>query len=463
MSTILHPLRYVARVTIEFTTPFLVGSGEADLYTDAAFVTDANGLPALPGTSITGVLRHYLEQSNSDLEASLFGHSQGDDPHGSRLSISWGVLHDSQNRPVEGLARAERLNDPVLNHARYAVQRDHVRIDHRGVAQNNGKFDENAVGAGHRFSFELHLEGNTDDQAAWQQLLAALSSGQLRLGGKTRRGFGAFRLLRLCQQTFDLSDSAEFATYQQHPVSLAAAHQLPIAAPPESDASGHVQCRLQLVPEGFWMIGGGNDDAADMNPVLERRISWQDDRGSLGPEEILIPGSSVKGALAHRIAYYANALDNNFADPNSESEQTEEYAQQPASVRELFGYCKGDQDAEEGQIGRISIDDNYLTLDGQAKKFINHVAIDRFTGGAIDGALFSEEPFYLGDGFELKLIIHEPTAIGATARQALQLALTDLAEGRLAFGSGTNRGNGYFGATAAAQWSDQGAWIGGAA
>ena len=67
-----YPLRYVARPTIEFTTPFLVGAGEEDFFSDAVFVADANGLPAIPGSSIAGVLRHEFKRLKADLHERVY-------------------------------------------------------------------------------------------------------------------------------------------------------------------------------------------------------------------------------------------------------------------------------------------------------------------------------------------------------------------------------------------------------
>jgi len=54
----IHTHRYLARLTIEFETAFIIGGGQDDLLFDDVFVADANGLPTLPGSSLAGVLRH---------------------------------------------------------------------------------------------------------------------------------------------------------------------------------------------------------------------------------------------------------------------------------------------------------------------------------------------------------------------------------------------------------------------
>ena len=50
--TDLRPIRHVARVTIETTAPLTIGTGRGDDLLDSLYVTDANGLPTIPGTSM---------------------------------------------------------------------------------------------------------------------------------------------------------------------------------------------------------------------------------------------------------------------------------------------------------------------------------------------------------------------------------------------------------------------------
>ena len=52
-----YDYRYIARIVLEAETPLVVGGGNNELSTDRPVAKDANGLPYIPGTSLTGVLR----------------------------------------------------------------------------------------------------------------------------------------------------------------------------------------------------------------------------------------------------------------------------------------------------------------------------------------------------------------------------------------------------------------------
>ena len=450
-------LRYIARVTIEFTTPFIIG-GERDFYADDAFIADANGLPMLPGTSLAGVLRHEFEQCNDAGAAdSLFGWQKGDEGSASRLSVSCGCIHNLDNVPVVGiLCEKELQKDPVLQQGLHSRIRDHVRMTHKGTAADTGKFDEKCVSAGHRFTFELLLEGNGGDKLHWDSLLKILASSTLRLGGKTRRGFGTLKVVNLTQNIFDLSTAEGFDGFAKYPVSLAQ-KVIGGSIPAQNDTA--LKAKLCLTPEGFWIFGGGSGGTdADIHPVQDTKITWQfvngTEQGSVSGSQFYVPGSSVKGAIAHRTAFHFNALKGVFADGKSEAELAEVAANNQA-VQELFGYCKTEEKENPGQRGRILINDIYF--DQARQKVINHVSIDRFTGGARKGFLFAEKPIYKGDSLSLELVVTEAGQIGKEARTALKRALADLVEGRLPLGAGAGRGNGFF--NGEVTWSDHGTWI----
>ncbi len=451
--------RYIARVTIQFETAFIVGS-EGDLFFDDVFVSDANGLPALPGSSLAGILRHAWADAGYEGEFSIFGYQSGDKGCGSRLSVSWGCIHDSQDRPVEGIIpdAAVIANDKVLSEAKITTARDHVRIGHKGAAESGGKFDERSVSAGHRFSFELMLEGDTGDADNWNKLLSLLCSDSIRIGGKTRRGYGQFKVVKLRCACFDLTTEEGFSSFCALPVSLKEEARLADTVIAEmAPDSNQVTATLKLEPEGFWMIGGGFDGEVDMAPLKANRIVWKDGKGGVESNRAILTGSAVKGAIAHRTAFHYNRLTGVFADSGIDPQACTGTANKAVSV--LFGFEKKDK---TGQRGRVLISDLFIENPG-VQKVLNHVSIDRFTGGArtLEGALFDEKPYYGGQAFLLNVSITEADRIQEnTVRQAFAAALDDLAGGRLAIGAGAGRGNGYF--TGKTTWNNAGtAWLAG--
>ena len=458
-------VRHIARITLELTSPLHVGSGRAGDFSDANLVYDANGLPAIPGSSIAGVLRSFY-QENPKRGEDIFGFQRrDDDARGSRLTISWAAIHDSQNRPVDGLMdlqQSSREDDPVLRIAAQPSLRDHVRITHTGVAdaKGHGKFDELSLHVGHRFTFELELRGLAKDReidaALMAELIGHLQDPRFRIGGKTRRGFGAVETVRILRASFNLALDDERQNYLRHPVSLG------LDSPVMEDLQIEVRdaqrpfAELRLAADAFWMFGGGTDinkdgkpfwKAADMAPVRDSVIIWGEGKASILEDCFMIPASSIKGSIAHRTAFHYNCLEGRTVDPDAADahEKFAEFTDSNKAISALFGDAK---EGESGQRGHVIINDSFLKPDDViGTQEIHHVSIDRFTGGALDGALFDERPV-MGGTLYLRVILgkseEELESTCPNCVKALRQTLVDLAEGRLSLGAGGGRGNGFF-------------------
>ena len=208
---------------------------------------------------------------------------------------------------------------------------------------------------------------------------------------------------------------------------------------------------MQLNPVDFMLFGSGlGNDKADMTFVRESFVDWSGDTAQVKDRErvILIPASSVKGALSHRLAFHYNKIKGVFADTLAAGEKIEDFVgKNNEAVKAIFG-SEGDKNAD-GKIqnkkrGNVLISD-IIQEASVSPKILNHVSIDRFTGGAIDGALFSEETLYAkGQSFELKLLVNNSAFDDKDVKTAFEDTLKDLCSSMLPLGGGVNRGNGCF-------------------
>lgn len=449
-------LRYaqVLRVVIETTSPMLVGTGRGDALRDALFVTDANGLPAIPGTTIAGLLRHAWRAAHTDVPVEdLFGFAGAGNDEGaaSRLHIGWAVMHDANDRPVPPLADRNRLLEDTLCRpllTQPPPTRDHVRLNARGTVDGAGKFDRCYVPAGHRFTVEIRYHTNEADDPVPARLLALLAGGSIRFGQATRSGYGAFRVLRARVARFDFRDAQAIADYARLPAPLddnTGFRDCPVVA----DASGtshwlHVE--LSVTSEQGFRIGGGKTarvnagKPADLLPFTARRVHWQRQGGgeqAAGSKlEVIVTGSGLRGALAHRVAFHHNRLTGRWADDGADTAAVNE------AVVALFGDARDDaDDGPAGQPGIVWFED--MTVDDSAMQRW-HNGIDRFTGGVRDGVLFSEETVVARQPLKLALRIDTRRPLSPVIRRAFGEALADLCEGRLALGAAGARGHGYF-------------------
>ena len=447
------------RVVIELQSPLAIGSGLDDELRDRPCVVSADGLPAIPGSSLAGALRRAVagrgDPSKDPAACRAFGTLGGDgvDARPSAVEVSWGQVHDSADVPAP--LRSADLADPVLAGLRAPVVRDHVRIDGYGAAAHRGKFDEDLVPCGARFTFELVVHDDAGLDGA--TLVGLLEGGTIRLGGGTRKGHGEFRVVRAHGRAFDLEEPVDREIFRAVPRRIeipVGVDILPELEPYEAtSAAGVLSAAFTLEAESTWMFGGGSStfDAhtrggkdADLVPWTEDAIGWVErpDGGWAGEErtEFVAPASGLKGALRHRVAYHARRLSGAFWSPDIGREHSEEV---PAEVDLLFGAIK---DGDEGRPGRVYLSDVRLDA-AHAGAWLDHVSLDRFTAGPLDGHLFSEAPLR-GGRIELRLAIDtrgfEQTAEAEQARRALGLALRDLASGHLGIGAGTTKGHGTF-------------------
>jgi CRISPR/Cas system CMR subunit Cmr4 (Cas7 group RAMP superfamily) len=410
-------------------------------------IRDSNGLPYIPSTSITGVLRHSLTGiiEESDLNE-IFG-AGGDKGKGSLFQCTSAYLVDFSGKVAEGSRGDINPQDEFYRPFFSLPIRQHVCITDKGVAKEGGKFDQEVVYKGTRFCFEMELlcdkeacdKEACDKEAPLQlfkeKILPRLTHVSFRLGGGTRKGLGAIKVVSFKGRQLDLSNSEDMNAYLTKSSSLNAKfvwdenESKDEESMPKTSKDGWTTYTLSLLPDDFYFFGSGLSNlVTDMNPVEEPVIDYG--QRKFTKKQILIPASSIKGALAHRMAFYYNMI----MDEKRET-KTGKWA-----VDTLFG-CEKDGENETSR-GHVIFSDIYR--EAGERTILNHVCIDRFTGGAMDGFLFNEEVVYDKDTtFSLEINVEDNVLTG-DLRTAFEAALHDLCNGLLPLGGSTNRGHGCF-------------------
>ncbi len=468
MNNLTH--RYMARIIVEAETPLAVGSGENNILTNQMVVTDINGLPYIPGTSLAGVLRHALEHRLSELELNKIMGFQGerkpegpDDGQGSRLIVSHAQMIGDEGVPIDGITKIE-WDNPFYKPYKNLPVRQHVRISHKGTSEDKGKFDEQVVYKGARFCFELELVSDETEEDKWNKMLKQFYSPAFRIGGGTRKGFGELSIIECKTASLDLSNEDDLDLYLEKTSSLNDEfwNNKEETNSIENSEDNWITYKLHLKPDDFFLFSSGLESTdAKMIPVTEKIVKWdKSDKPEFSKELVLIPASSIKGAIAHRVAFHYNKEHGIFADTLTESKLLKEGYKMDVeinpeqnrlfeiatkgnpAVRTLFGYSANERD---GQIGKVVFSDIIEgEIDKSPKKILNHVAIDRFTGGAMDGALFNEEVVYKGDdGYIFKVQVLKDVLVG-DIQKSFEKTLCDITTGMLPLGGGTMRGHGCF-------------------
>jgi len=439
--------RFLARVIIEAVSPLSVGSGSKHVMTDHLIVRDANGFPYIPGTAIAGILRHAIGE---ELAKPFFGTDEGNGK-GSEIMFSSACLVADSNKIIEGIF--EEKNSEYMKLFQTQLIRQHVKLNDKGTTDTGGKFDGEVVYKGTRFCFEIEMvsEGNDKNINLFEAVLKKLASNSFRIGSGTRSGYGEIKIVECKIKYLDLekdldiyinkSSSLTDEFWEDKSLDIKdIANDLKAS----SENTNLIEYKLTLKPDDFFFFGSGfGNEKADMTALTETKIIWDGNNPKLVTNNILIPGSSVKGALSHRTAYHYNK-NNCLYVGNDEAKSGNE---NPA-VRELFGYADEEKSDNPSVRGKVLISDIIEHIATETK-ILNHVSIDRFTGGAIEGALFSEEVIYSEKEFDLNIYVDLVEDITCeadikTPLKAFECALIDVVNGMLPLGGGVNRGHGCF-------------------
>jgi CRISPR/Cas system CSM-associated protein Csm3 (group 7 of RAMP superfamily) len=440
--------RQLARFVIEAASPIAVGTGSKDFITDAPVLKDVNGLPYIPGSSIAGVIRHAIGEEKAK---SFFGYNDRDKSEnsiGSEIIFTHALMIGKEGYIIEGLNEIDFNDKDFYSKFKALPIRQHNSIDAKGTVKDSGKFDEQVVYKGTRFCFEIEKISTQEEDDDFKKVINTLYASDLRLGGGTRTGFGEIKVISCQYIVLNLANPEDLRKYIAKTSSLndtfwKKVEPAKLVDNQETDKLKLDTYELTLEPDDFFLFGSGfGNDNADITPVKELVVAWDGNKPYFKNNYILIPATSVKGAVSHRVAYHYNRLSGVYADTIAKEEYKNHVGSKNTAVKALFG-AEGDK-PEEITRGNIILSDVLMSQDTIKEKVLNHVSIDRFTGGAIDGALFQEEVVF-GKGNIFKLIFQvQKTTYPDKVIEAFEFALNDICIGMLPLGGGVNRGHGSF-------------------
>lgn len=368
--------RWVVTGKLVLETPAHFGNGDADPLVDMPLLMDeATGRPLLPGTSIAGALRNYLRErelgygegeGKNSRAARLFGGSRGDDD-GAQSPL---IVYDSV---------CEKFGLEL---------RDGVKIEaETRTAKDEAKFDLQLLAAGSEFPlcFELAVSGG-DGQELRNILATALDglkADGITLGARKRRGFGQVSVKNWQVWKYDLREKSGLLAW------LSSDPEKPVPAGKQGKGSLAENLGATLIDEdkrktarltavftvdGTLMIrsGFGESDSGPDMVHLHRPRAKEEGRVPV------IPGTSWAGILRHRALKIARTVSGD----NREASQ--------AFVDGMFGPSVIERGEKNAKASRVSIREAEITdVDSLV---VTRVKIDRFTGGAFESALFTEQP-----------------------------------------------------------------------
>ena len=433
-----------------------------------------NGLkePTIPGRSIRGAVRAACDVAHQALEEAGDPATQdggafskagwvslwGDDTDYTGKSLLDRRLRSDDSLPI----RQSALTFHAVSFPQYKdidsgesplPRRHGVGIDRTtGAASDGALYEHEFLPRGTRFTIRITAEGRDGEKMRREQsegipgpasskaielllhlIRSLFKSEAISLGGRTGSGQGAIKVQESNEER-QASDDQYLRIVAQskgiegkEPVDIVDALTGALTEGPESskgtDSSAWVGTQPARIKITWWSPTGifvaedekltkqrktakeaENKEKGINEEVHEVVYPLRDPSEAWENAQLLIPGTSIRGALrsrASRIARTVLAARDDFK-PLTSHDIHEQIAAEPNLVRYMFGSTE--------YRGAVTVHDCLSTKRGKLIE-VTHNAIDRWTGGVIDGGLFTEA-VYLGTKWE-------PIRINIDLRQLL--------------------------------------------
>lgn len=432
--------RLIVTGELVLESPAHLGNGDRGVQVDLPLLRDARtGLPLLQGSSLAGALRNYLR-------AYELGFTRRERPAARRKGDPPATLTELLFGGVKGDPDGDQsplIIDEALATIASAEIRDGVRIDGKTrTAMANFKYDLEVLPPGTSFPlrFELLLPEHAGESERLQGALAlaldGLSRGEIPLGARKSRGYGCCSVpawqvtrYRLREERADLLAwlAAGHVAWGYQPTAAPGAHLAAAATPADKRHQFRIEADFELATpllirsEEPLRVDERNArvDEAERTPQLSDNqpdvIHLHDGAGMP-----VISGTSLAGALRARAVRI-------LAIVRPETRQQ--------LLDELFGRDMHERTGDP-TASRLIVNEARIT--GGQTLVQHRVSLDRFTGGALDTALFSEAPQF-GGTVRLTMVIREPDD---AHKGLLLLLLKDLWTGDLPLGGTASVGRG---------------------
>ncbi len=405
--------RYICEGIVRNHTPIIIGSGDDTNFVDISFIKDHNNKPYLPGTSLSGVIRHLTTKMIAN------GISQED------FNLFWGMVN--VNKEADYLESQIVFYDaPVKEKYKIGI-RDGIEIDRKSItAAKSKKYQFEVLESGCEFNikFELIIVKDVNIDAFEKilfMIINLLQDGFVKIGAKTMSGLGSIVLEKIeifkfdfsmfshvkawimkdyKSQKIDFNNNVNFDQINFHP-------------------KAKITCEFEVV-------------SSILIKSYPKSFDNYDVESFKSGDSYLIPGTSLKGVIRSRIEKILHSVIN---DENKISQY----------ISELFGKSSENSENEGGGLkSRLLVKESKLSnlsVGGQTR-----IAIDKFTSAPINGALFNELCLWSIEDDK----IHFTTSIELWNTKnhhrylaLLMLAMKDIWSGFLAVGSEANIGRGW--------------------
>lgn len=375
---------YIWNGTLRSETPLRIGDENDEI------IRDQFERPVIPGTSIAGACRTYLEARYDIEDVQLLFGEKIDPEHETTLIIS-------DCHTVKKHSKEVRLG---------------VQIDSKTKTNAKGAlFQRHMLAPGATFSFSITLRTSEERRKIFtemiENMLHAIDNGTIRIGAFKSTGNGQFSIANCKLTHYDCTNEQDLFAYIDR-----SKKGRPVTFSERETGDRTIYITIRGKTDTPLLIGGQYpNDSEEPDETYVTNVAGKP----------IIPGTSLKGVLRHRVRRIANVL--NIQDKAK------------AEAR-LFG----SQDPNDNLgTGNLLLED--IVLQNIRTEVFTRIAIDPFTGGTKDGAMLQEET--VSGTFETTLQLKHYNEEMDVPFALLLFALRDLALQKVTVGSRTANGRGF--------------------
>jgi CRISPR/Cas system CSM-associated protein Csm3 (group 7 of RAMP superfamily) len=435
--------------TLTTVTPLHVGDGNvgdlwdrskekftADSTAPSTIITDCKGKPCIPGSGLKGPLRALAKTWIPEHVNKLFGHEDADDPNATAgaAMISTAFHEAGKNAAatitVKTATLSTDLTHPYWNAKRRTAVDTHVSINRQTRTADDSKlYATEYVPPEEVFHWEIITEDLNDEEVA--ALLFLLENiQQTSIGAATSSGWGKMTWKRTQVEIFD---QAQLNAWRKDPTQkIPWVSYTPTNAPQSHIKANTLSIHLAIAMQSPWLTRDarqkGRKEAEKDKDKKQEMPAAVPRRNHAG--QPILPASSFRGSLRSQAERILRTVGLACSDhPEGETSL-------PSLAAHLFGHSDA--------MAAIRFTDLVPTTSATYTQ--EHVAIDRFTGGAAEGAKFTDE-VVAATTLIGTLQVDLNKIKGSAALGLLAHLLRDLAEGEITLGSGSAKGRGFCTAT----------------
>lgn len=422
-----NPASIIKKILIQTTvrtySPLRIGSGKTDGITDILILKDKQGHAFIPATSLAGVLRAKAASIYGEEAAQKVFGSVADDGNQSLITISDITLCSEDTQTV--------------------IHRDGVKINEiTGVGEKGAKYDFEALdrGAEGKLLMEVTLRQCNTDMTFFQKkihknapdmysdmayTIADILASGIQVGALTTKGYGDIKGQQPSCYVFDFSQKKAASDWLAY---------LDSQTLPSAVYTGTSRQHLLGRNEFYVCASFSLQNSLIIRDYDEESIPDQKNDDKIAAVQLtsdgdyVIPGTSIKGAIRQKAFDILMTLTGN----------------NEAAVQEKLDNMMGfaNEGKTNGKRSRFYIKDIYISKGLHAMKQTRN-RIDRFTGGTIDNALFTDIPVWQNEK-NMPVIHMEFSLKDCTEAEAglLLLILRELWTGNLPLGGAKSIGRG---------------------